>query len=318
MDAFIKSNPGLQRRFATEIVSEDYTPEELLAIFQKSVQRVQCSLSLDLINALKNLFTQLDENRDQNFGNAGLVENMFNEIDDLRSTRVIEQNLDSLREPFQVDDLPPKYRDLALKGQKNQENLVQLLQELDNLIGMDSVKQAIREIVNNQVANQRLRAAGQIAEETETRHMLFTGNPGTGKTTVARLIGRISKALGLLRIGEFVEVDRRRLVAGYVGQTAEKTAQAIESGLDGVLFIDEAYALSRGDSENDFGREAIDTLVPMMANYRDRIVVILAGDSREMAQFIDANSSIASRVAYKIEFPDYTGEEMQAIFLKMC
>jgi hypothetical protein len=117
MDAFIKSNPGLQRRFATEIVSRTIHQRNCWQ-FSKSVQRVQCSLSLDLINALKNLFTQLDENRDQNFGNAGLVENMFNEIDDLRSTRVIEQNLDSLREPFQVDDLPPKYRDLALKGQK--------------------------------------------------------------------------------------------------------------------------------------------------------------------------------------------------------
>ena len=319
MDGFIKSNPGLQRRFATEIVFEDYKPEELLAIFRQRVQRVQCSISPELEESLKHLFAQLYTSRDQNFGNAGLVENIFNEMDDLRSYRIVEQNLDRLHEPFQVADIPPKYRDLAQQDRASQATLDQLLHELDNLVGLDSVKLAVREIVDNQLANQRLQAAGQIvAVESETRHMLFTGNPGTGKTTVARLIGRIFKALGLLHKGQFVEVDRRRLVAGYVGQTAEKTAQAIESALDGVLFIDEAYALSRGASENDFGREAIDTLVPMMENNRDRLVVILAGYSREMEQFMDSNSGIASRIAYKIEFPDYTGEEMHAIFFGMC
>lgn len=118
--------------------------------------------------------------------------------------------------------------------------------------------------------------------------------------------------------GQFVEVDRSQLVAGYVGQTALKTREAIESALDGVLFIDEAYALSRSESGNDFGREAIDTLVPMMENQRDRLVAILAGYSREMAQFMEANSGIASRIAYKIEFPDYSGKELHFIFLSMC
>ena len=148
--------------------------------------------------------------------------------------------------------------------------------------------------------------------------MLFTGNPGTGKTTIARLVGGIFKALGILRKGQFVEVDRSKLVAGYVGQTAEKTTQAVESAQDGVLFIDEAYALSRSDSGNDFGREAIDTLVPLIENHRDRLIVIFAGYSREMAEFMKANSGIQSRIAYNIEFPDYSGEEMLQIFLLMC
>lgn len=316
MEAFINSNPGLSRRFSTEIIFEDYNPSELLEILHQRVSQVQCPIAPDLETQLTQVFTQLYENRDQNFGNAGLVENLFKEMDDLRSQRVIRENLDRVREAFQLPDLPPQYRQ---QGRQNEENLEQLLQELDSMTGLESVKQAIHEIVANQLANQRLKAAGMSgADETETRHMLFTGNPGTGKTTVARLVGRIFKALGLLRKGSFVEVDRSQLVAGYVGQTAIKTTEAIESALDGVLFLDEAYALSRSESGNDFGREAIDTLVPKMENYRDRLVVILAGYTHEMSQFMNANSGILSRIAYKIEFPDYMGEEMHSIFLGMC
>lgn len=319
MENFLSSNPGLQRRFSTEVIFEDYTPTELMAIFSGRLQRVQSLATPELTGAMENLFTNLYKNRDKNFGNAGLVENIFQEMDDLRSSRVIEQNLDHLREPFQVADIPQRYRELAQQGQKNTEVLQKLLQELDNLIGLDSVKAAVREIVDTQIANQRLHAAGLVVNaEITIGHMLFTGNPGTGKTTVARLLGNIFKELGVLQKGHFVETNRRDLVAGYVGQTAEKTAQVIESALDGVLFIDEAYALSRGSSQSDFGREAIDTLVPMMENHRSRLVVILAGYSREMAEFMDANSGIDSRIAYKIDFPDYNGEEMHQIFLRIC
>lgn len=319
MNSFIQSNPGLQRRFASEIVFEDYTPEELFAIFRLRLERLQCTITPELKASLKNLFSQLYEDRDENFGNAGLVENLFSQMNELRAQRVIEQDLDLLTEPFQLADLPPQYLELSQRGTKDQDSLEQLLRELDGLIGLRSVKAVIRELVNTQLANQRLREAGlAITDEKETRHMLFTGNPGTGKTTVARLIGKLFKTLGLLRKGHFQEVNRRDLVAGYVGQTAEKTAKVIESALDGLLFIDEAYALSRSELGNDFGQEAIDTLVPMMENQRDRLVVILAGYSREMAQFIEANSGIASRVAYQIEFPDYTGEELHQIFLSMC
>lgn len=313
---FINSNPGLQRRFATEIVFEDYNPTELLAIFRQQVSRVRCSTTPDLEVALMNLFGELYQRRDQNFGNAGLVENLFNKMDELRSGRVIQQKCDRTQEPFQVADLPPEYRQ---ESSKDGAVLQELLQELDGTIGLQSVKEAIRELVNSQIANQRLREAGMLSKaEIETRHMLFTGNPGTGKTMIARLLGRIFKALGLLRKGLFVEADRRRLVGHFVGATAQKTAEVIESALDGVLFIDEAYALSSSESGTDFGREAIDTLVPMMENERDRLIVILAGYSREMEQFMDANSGMASRIAYKIEFPDYNGEELHQIFLSMC
>lgn len=197
-------------------------------------------------------------------------------------------------------------------------SLEQLVGELDSLIGLYTVKQAIREIIDFQLANQKRRAAGATYKENQTLHMLFTGNPGTGKTTVARLVGRIFKALGILKKGTFTEVKRNDLVGLYVGNTADKTVKVVESALEGVLFIDEAYALSRSDLKADYGYEAIDTLVPMMEDYRDRLIIIFAGYTREMEQFINANSGIKSRVAYTIDFPDYNGEEMHQIFLDMC
>ena len=143
-------------------------------------------------------------------------------------------------------------------------------------------------------------------------NMVFYGPSGTGKTTVARLIGQLYRAIGILSQGQLVEVDRSGLVAGYVGQTALKTQEVIQKAIGGVLFIDEAYALN-GRSENDFGQEAIDTLLKAMEDHRDDLIVILAGYSKEMAEFLTANSGLKSRFPNIIEFPDYTGEELLAI-----
>jgi hypothetical protein len=194
--------------------------------------------------------------------------------------------------------------------------LEELLAELDGLIGLAAVKAEVK-LVTNLLQVQNLRKERGLPVVESSRHLVFTGNPGTGKTTVARLLAQIYRTLKVVDKGHLVETDRAGLVAGYVGQTALKVTEVFDSALGGVLLIDEAYALARG-GDNDFGQEATDTLVKLIEDHRDDVAVIAAGYPDEMHEFIESNPGLRSRFPKTIHFPDYTGDELLAIFESLC
>ena len=206
--------------------------------------------------------------------------------------------------PEEKEEIPPK------------EKIEDLLAELDSYVGMDAIKTEVRSLIN-MVQVYKLRREHELPTTDMSLHMVFSGNPGTGKTTVARIMSRIYHSLDILSKGQLVEVDRSGLVAGYVGQTALKTQKVIEKAMGGVLFIDEAYALN-GKSENDFGQEAIDTILKAMEDHRDDLVVIVAGYTELMDRFIHSNPGLESRFNRFLMFEDYTPEQMVAIFKMQC
>jgi len=194
----------------------------------------------------------------------------------------------------------------------------ELLERLDKLIGLDNIKQSVKSLINL-VNVRKLREKSYLPNPPLSLHMVFTGNPGTGKTTVARILSELYREIGVLSKGQLVEVDRGGLVAGFVGQTAIKTKEAVDSALGGILFIDEAYALApEVGTGNDFGREAIETLLKMMEDHRGDLIVIVAGYSEPMERFISSNPGLESRFNRYFEFEDYNGEQLDEIFSLFC
>ncbi|MCS0397891.1 AAA family ATPase [Vibrio diabolicus] len=189
--------------------------------------------------------------------------------------------------------------------------------KLNNLTGLTPVKKQVNDVIALQKMIKQRRNQG-LPELDISQHLIFTGNPGTGKTTVARIIGDIYSELGILKKGHFVEIDGRGLIAEYIGQTAQKTQEIVTSALDGILFIDEAYALTPNDSERDFGQEAIATLIKMVEDYRHRLVVVMAGYDKEMEHMMNSNPGLKSRFKTKIHFPDYSESELCEIFVGLC
>lgn len=317
MDTFIDSNPGLKSRFKHYYHFEDYLPDELMAIAMAATDKRGVKLTTDAVAYLDEQFIELYRTRDNAFGNArtaiGLVdEAKMNMALRLMKTSDITTLDDTTLSTIERSDIEPLFNrksnrlaDLGI----NEKLLRESLDELNVLTGMANIKAEVNELVK---LTRFYRESGRDVLNQFSLHAVFTGNPGTGKTTVARIIAKIYKALGLLEKGHLVEVDRQGLVASYVGATANKTRERVDSSIGGLLFIDEAYSLGEGGA-NDFGKEAIEVILKQMEDKRGEFAVIVAGYPENMHQFLEMNPGLKSRFDRVFVFNDYSPEELWAI-----
>ena len=305
MKDLLKSNPGLSSRINMQINFDDFSDRELLEIATDQARANHYTLTEE---AEKAFLVKINQEKVlPQFANARVVRNVMESAMRERAYRLSEQKLTEedlvILEPLDFGINPDQ-----LFG----DDMKDLMEELQSLVGLADVKEQVRSIINYVRAEKRREEMGYGTNDLAL-HMVFTGRPGTGKTTIARLISQILKSIGVLKRGHMIEVTRDDLVGQYIGQTGPKTLEKIKEAYGGVLFIDEAYALYSG-SENDFGYEAISTLIKEMEDNRDKLVVIMAGYSHEMAQMLNMNSGIRSRVSYTIDFPDYDSKELTEIF----
>ncbi len=250
-----------------------------------------------------------------------LYRRIIDVFDDERTQKNVKQIAVALRESLILFLGFDRLREICAKEKKSlheeEKTLEQLLEELNALVGLEKVKTEVNDLIAYQ-AVQKMRKQQGLFVGKNTLHMAFTGNPGTGKTTVARIVGRIYKQLGLLSKGHFLEVSRTDLIAGYQGQTALKVKEVIESIKGGVLFIDEAYSITENDHSDSYGRECLTELTKALEDYRDDLVVIVAGYTEPMNKFFESNPGLKSRFNKFIDFSDYDEDELFDIFHKMC
>jgi AAA+ superfamily predicted ATPase len=305
----LKLNPGLKSRINLDIEFEDYRDYELLEIAKSmaNVDYYEFNEEGEKAFLEKIKIEQVDDN----FANARVARNILESAIREKAFRIGDSEVSK----EELVTLMPE--DFGIDLEFNaRDKMKELQDELDNLVGLEDVKNIVKGIINTLELQHRKKEMG-IESEDISLNMIFSGNPGTGKTTVARIIGKILKAIGVLKKGHMIEVTRSDLVGEYVGQTAPKTLNKIKEAYGGVLFIDEAYSLN-GSGSNDFGKEAISTLIKEMEDNRDKLVVIMAGYTKEMKDLLNLNPGIDSRVKFTIEFSDYNPNELIEIFEGLC
>jgi SpoVK/Ycf46/Vps4 family AAA+-type ATPase len=312
MNTFLESNPGLKSRFNMTYDFPDYLPQELIKIAEYACDKRGVKLSKDASEDLYKHLVDAYRDRDKFFGNARMVNSLIDEFKMNLGLRVMKTKdpkqltVESLS-TIEKDDIEKAY--LKHKGDVadipiDEELLKESVQKLKKLTGLAQVKADIDELIK---LVRYYKETGKNPREIFSLHSVFTGNPGTGKTTVARILAQIYKALGILERGHLVECDRQSLVGGYIGQTAIKTAELVDKAMGGVLFIDEAYALTEGGG-NDYGKEAVETLLKRMEDQRGKFIVIAAGYTQNMERFLEANPGLKSRFDRTFKFEDFNPE----------
>ena len=324
MKHFLDSNPGLKSRFKLYFEFSDYLPQELSQIADYACKEKGVKLTIEAKAKIEEYILSAFRDRDRSFGNARFVYDLIEKSKINLGLRVMSQENPhsserTLLETVELDDVTKI--DIAPKRELpdipvDEGLLVESLDELNRLIGMENIKTQINELVR---LVRFYREAGKDVLNSFFLHTVFVGNPGTGKTTVARILTKIYKALGVLERGHMIETDRQGLVAGFVGQTAIKTAEKIDEAMGGVLFIDEAYALTMrtGGAQGDFGDEAIQTLLKRMEDHRGAFFVFVAGYPDNMEAFLKANPGLNSRFDKILKFEDYLPAELLEIALLM-
>jgi SpoVK/Ycf46/Vps4 family AAA+-type ATPase len=315
MRDFLDANSGLRSRFPKTIEFADYTAPELAAIFRSMAKKNEFVLAPDLDEGLDAAIAKLTAKRDRTFGNARFVRQLFEDATARQATRLAESgdmDAEALK-TLALSDLSAGEKKEDIRAPKIED----VLAELDALVGLQPVKDEVRRLVATVRANKMRTEKGLENNVTMSYNFVFTGNPGTGKTTVARILGKAFRALGVLDRANFVETDRSGLVAKYEGQTAAKTNKLIDSAMGGILFIDEAYQLNQGENDQ-YGAEAVATLLKRMEDARGSMVVIIAGYKAEMKRFMEINSGLESRFNRTVEFPDYSAKELAEVYRSMA
>ena len=309
MDNLFRINPGFRSRFNYFLNIEDYTPEQLYQIMLVFAKEKKYIFSEQAEALTKKMISELHKSRDKDFANGRTMRSLFDQICKKQAQRLQGKDISSMsnEQLMTIED-----EDIPYEAPKTVD-YTECLKKLDGLVGLAGVKKEI----SNLAAFLNLQIKRGETNTFQGKHYVFTGNPGTGKTTVARIMTDVFKTLGIVSRGQLVEADRAKLVAGYSGQTAIKTNQLVDQAIGGVLFIDEAYTLKSNDSDS-FGSEAIDTLLKRLEDDRGKFICIVAGYTEQMHDFIDTNPGLKSRFTQTIHFDDYTPDELTQIFLNLA